>query len=69
MLELSDDSSRDVKILPDGRQLVDHEVVARFIPMRRAEAGHHQRISGVNLGRYARESAWREDMRRVDNGR
>jgi transposase-like protein len=39
-----------------------------FSRMRRAEAGHHHHISGVYLGRYAQESAWREDMRRVDNG-
>jgi hypothetical protein len=25
-------------------------------------------VSGVYLGRYAQESAWREDRRRVDNG-
>jgi hypothetical protein len=37
--------------------------------MRRAEQGHHHHISGVYLGRYAQESAWREDNRRVDNGR
>jgi transposase-like protein len=40
-----------------------------FSRMRRAEAGHHHHISGVYLGRYAQESAWREDNRRVDNGR
>jgi transposase-like protein len=40
-----------------------------FSRMRRAEAGHHHHISGVYLGRYAQESAWREDARRVDNGR
>jgi transposase-like protein len=39
-----------------------------FSRMRRAEQGHHQHISGVYLGRYAQESAWREDHRRVDNG-
>jgi hypothetical protein len=40
-----------------------------FSWMRRAEAGHHHHIAGVYLGRYAQESAWREDHRRVDNGR
>jgi hypothetical protein len=39
-----------------------------FSRMRRAEHGHHYHISGVYLGRYAQESAWREDRRRVDNG-
>ncbi len=39
-----------------------------FSRMRRAEAGHHHHIAGVYLGRYAQESAWREDYRRSDNG-
>ena len=39
-----------------------------FSRLRRAEQGHHHHISGVYLGRYAQESAWREDHRRVDNG-
>ena len=39
-----------------------------FSRMRRAEAGHHHHIAGVYLGRYAQESAWREDHRRCDNG-
>ena len=39
-----------------------------FSRMRRAEQGHHHHIAGVYLGRYAQESAWREDHRRVDNG-
>ena len=37
--------------------------------LRRAERGVHHRISGKYLGAYARECAWREDFRRVDNGR
>jgi hypothetical protein len=36
---------------------------------RRAEVGHHHHIAGTYLVRYAQESAWREDHRRVDNGR
>ena len=39
-----------------------------FSRMRRAEQGHHHHIAGVYLGRYAQESAWREDHRRMDNG-
>ena len=39
-----------------------------FSRMRRAEAGHHHHIAGVYLGRYAQESAWREDHRRAANG-
>ena len=37
--------------------------------MRRAEIGHHHHIAGQYLVRYAQESAWREDYRRMDNGR
>ena len=40
-----------------------------FSRMRRAEIGHHHHIAGTYLVRYAQESAWREDHRRVDNGR
>jgi transposase-like protein len=40
-----------------------------FSRMRRAEIGHHHHIAGPYLVRYAQESAWREDRRRVDNGR
>ncbi len=40
-----------------------------FSRLRRAEIGHHHHIAGVYLVRYAQESAWREDYRRMDNGR
>jgi transposase-like protein len=39
-----------------------------FSRLRRAEIGHHHHISGAYLLRYAQESAWREDNRRVSNG-
>jgi hypothetical protein len=39
-----------------------------FSRMRRAEIGHHHHISGVYLARYAAESAWRDDHRRLSNG-
>lgn len=39
-----------------------------FSRLRRAEAGHHHHISGPYLVKYAQESAWREDNRRVSNG-
>lgn len=39
-----------------------------FSRLRRAEYGQHHRISGDYLKFYAGEMAWREDMRRVDNG-
>ncbi len=40
-----------------------------FSRMRRAEIGHHHHIAGAYLVRYAQEAAWREDHRRLDNGR
>jgi len=40
-----------------------------FSRIRRAEIGHHHHVAGPYLVRYAQESAWREDHRRVDNGR
>lgn len=37
--------------------------------IRRGERGVHHRISGKHLQGYADEFAWREDHRRIDNGR
>jgi transposase-like protein len=39
-----------------------------FSRLRRGERGHFHNISGPYLASYARESAWREDNRRVSNG-
>lgn len=39
-----------------------------FSRLRRAEIGHHHHVAGRYLVRYAQESAWREDNRRIDNG-
>lgn len=39
-----------------------------FSRIRRAEIGHHHHIAGAYLLRYAQESSWREDNRRVSNG-
>jgi len=39
-----------------------------FSRLRRGEIGHHHHIAGPYLARYAQESAWREDLRRVSNG-
>jgi transposase-like protein len=39
-----------------------------FSRLRRAEMGHHHHVAGPYLIRYAQESAWREDKRRVSNG-
>ena len=40
----------------------------KFRALRRAEAGHHHHIAGAYLLRYAQESSWREDHRRISNG-
>lgn len=39
-----------------------------FSRMRRAEIGHHHHLAGPYLVRFAQESAWREDNRRLTNG-
>jgi len=39
-----------------------------FSRLRRGEMGHFHHVSGPYLLRYAQESAWREDQRRIDNG-
>lgn len=39
-----------------------------FSRLRRGEMGHFHHVAGPYLLRYAQESAWREDARRVDNG-
>ncbi len=41
-----------------------------FFPrIRRGEIGHNHHVAWPYLVRYAQEAAWREDHRRVDNGR
>lgn len=40
-----------------------------FSRMRRGEIGHHHHVAGPYLVRYAQEASWREDNRRMDNGR
>ena len=45
-----------------------NQVESFFSRIRRAEIGHHHRISGVYLVRYAQEAAWRETHRRDSNG-
>ena len=39
-----------------------------FSRLRRGEMGHHHRISGAYLIKYAREASWKEDHRRDSNG-
>jgi transposase-like protein len=56
------------KLYSDQRGVYTNGAEEFFSRMRRAEIGHHHHIAGQYLVRYAQESAWREDHRRVDNG-
>ncbi len=51
----------------DGRGVYTNGAEEFFSRMRRAEIGHHHHVAGTYLVRYAQESAWREDHRRMDN--
>ena len=57
------------KLYSDGSGVYTNGAEEFFSRMRRAEIGHHHHIAGTYLVRYAQESAWREDHRRMDNGR
>ncbi len=56
------------KLYSDGSGVYTNGAEEFFSRMRRAEIGHHHHIAGRYLVRYAQESAWREDHRRVANG-
>jgi transposase-like protein len=45
-----------------------NQAESAFARLRRGERGHFHHIAGPYLANYARESAWREDNRRVSNG-
>jgi len=51
----------------DG-QACTNEAESFFSRMRRGEIGHFHHVAGPYLIRYAQESSWREDNRRVSNG-
>jgi ISXO2-like transposase domain len=51
----------------DG-QASTNEAESFFSRTRRAEIGHHDRIAGPYLIRYAQGASWREDIRRLANG-
>jgi transposase-like protein len=51
-----------------GHGVYSNGAESYFSRLRRAEIGHHHHIAGRYLIRYAQESAWREDHRRVANG-
>jgi hypothetical protein len=50
----------------NGVHTNDMETV--FARLARAEKGHHHHFAGVYLLRYANETAWRHDHRRLSNG-
>ena len=63
----------DVKRINHGIAFSDDDACTNqaesyFARLRRAEWGQHHHISGLYLGAYAREMAWREDTRRQPNG-
>lgn len=57
------------KLYSDGSGVYTNGAEEFFSRMRRAEIGHHHHVAGAYLVRYAQEAAWREDHRRLDNGR
>ena len=52
-----------------GTTIVADEAVSFCSRLHCGEVGHYHHIAGTYLAGYACESAWREDHRRVDNGR
>ena len=58
--------NHSVAFLDDGA--CTNQAESYFSRLRRAEFGQHHHISGIYLPFYAGEMAWREDMRREDNG-
>ncbi len=50
------------------KRINHQEAEEYFSRLRRAEIGIHHHIAGAHLLRYAQESSWREDNRRVSNG-
>src|SRR3954471_18434609 len=49
-------------------EVCTNQAESYFARLRRGEMGHHHRISGIYLVRYAREASWKEDHRRDSNG-
>lgn len=70
--DFSDLGPHDKIIHKDGFSIdgVDNnQAESIFARLQRCEEGVHYRITGQNLDLYAEEISWREDYRRVDNGR
>jgi transposase-like protein len=59
--------NHSVAFMDDG--VCTNQAESYFSRLRRAEVGTHHHIAGPYLSAYANEMAWREDHRRVDNGR
>ena len=59
--------NHSVAFMDDG--VCTNQAESYFSRLRRAEIGTHHHIAGPYLNAYASEMAWREDHRRVANGR
>ena len=57
------------QLYSDQRGTYTNGAESFFSRIRRGEIGHYHHVSGPYLLRYGQEAAWREDHRRVDNGR
>jgi len=57
------------QLYSDQRGTYTNGAESFFSRIRRGEIGHYHHVSGPYLLRYGQESAWREDHRRMDNGR
>lgn len=59
--------NHSVAFLDDG--VCTNQAESYFSRLRRMEVGTHHKIAGPYLHQYAGEASWREDHRRVSNGR
>lgn len=59
--------NHSVQFMDDG--VCTNQAESYFSRLRRMEVGTHHHIAGPYLNQYAAEAVWREDHRRVDNGR
>lgn len=59
--------NHSVQFMDDG--VCTNQAESYFSRLRRMEVGTHHHIAGPYLSHYAAEAVWREDHRRVDNGR
>ncbi|WP_373486683.1 IS1595 family transposase [Blastomonas sp.] len=59
--------NHSVAFIDDGA--CTNQAESYFSRLRRMEVGTHHHIAGPYLNAYAQEASWREDNRRVDNGK